>query len=108
METIDDDTADRAADFIKRQKDANKPFFIWVNFTHMHLRTHTKPESLGQAGRWQGPYHDAMMDHDKNVGTVLKTLDGFGNRGQYARDVLDRQRATHEHLARCRDDAIPQ
>src|SRR6476659_2791300 len=36
METIDDDTADRAADFIKRQKNANKPFFVWVNFTHMH------------------------------------------------------------------------
>jgi arylsulfatase len=78
METIDDDTADRAAEFIKRQKNANKPFFIWVNFTHMHLRTYTKPESLGQAGRWQSPYHDAMIDHDKNVGTVLKALDDLG------------------------------
>src|SRR6516164_5404335 len=67
-----------AADFIKRQKDANKPFFVWVNFTHMHLRTHTKPESLGQAGRWQSPYHDTMIDHDKNVGTVLKALDDLG------------------------------
>jgi arylsulfatase A-like enzyme len=78
METVDDDVADRAADFIKRQKNANKPFFVWVNFTHMHLRTHTKPESLGQAGRWQSPYHDAMIDHDKNVGTVLKALDDLG------------------------------
>ena len=78
METIDDDIADRAADFIKRQKDANKPFFVWVNFTHMHLRTHTKPESIGQAGRFQSPYHDTMIDHDKNVGTVLKTLDDLG------------------------------
>jgi arylsulfatase len=78
METIDDDTADRAVDFIKRQKNANKPFFIWVNFTHMHMRTHIKQESLGQAGRWQSPYHDAMIDHDKNVGTVLKALDDLG------------------------------
>jgi arylsulfatase A-like enzyme len=78
METIDDDTADRAADFIKRQKNANKPFFVWVNFTHMHLRTHTKPESVGQAGRWQSSYHDTMIDHDKNVGTVLKALDDLG------------------------------
>ena len=68
METIDDDTADRAVDFIKRQKNANKPFFVGVNFTHMHLRTHTKPESVGQAGRWQSSYHDTMIDHDKNVG----------------------------------------
>jgi arylsulfatase len=44
----------------------------------MHLRTHTKPESIGQAGRWQSPYHDAMIDHDKNVGTVLKALDDLG------------------------------
>jgi arylsulfatase len=78
METIDDDTADRAVDFIKRQNAAGKPIFVWVNFTHMHLRTHTKPESLGQAGRWQSPYHDTMIDHDKNVGTVLKALDDLG------------------------------
>jgi arylsulfatase len=78
METIDDDTASRAADFIKRQATANRPFFVWVNFTHMHLRTHTKPESVGQAGRWQGSYHDTMIDHDKNVGTVLKALDDLG------------------------------
>jgi arylsulfatase len=75
METIDDDTADRAVDFIKRQSQAGKPMFVWVNFTHMHLRTHPKPESIGQAGRFQSPYHDTMIDHDKYVGTVLKVLD---------------------------------
>jgi arylsulfatase A-like enzyme len=75
METIDDDTAARAVDFIKRQNAAGTPAFVWVNFTHMHLRTHTKPESLGQSGRFQSPYHDTMIDHDKNVGEVLKVLD---------------------------------
>ena len=78
MVGIDDDIANRAVDFIQRQKTANKPFFVWVNFTHMHFRTHTKPESLGQSGRWQSPYHDTMIDHDKNVGTVLKALDDAG------------------------------
>ncbi len=78
METIDDDVATRAVDFIQRQKNANKPFFVWVNFTHMHFRTHTKATSLGQAGRWQSPYHDTMIDHDKNVGSVLKALDDLG------------------------------
>jgi arylsulfatase A-like enzyme len=52
--------------------------FLWVNFTHMHFRTHTKPKSIGQSGRWQSPYHDTMIDHDKNVGTVLKALDDLG------------------------------
>jgi len=78
METIDDDIANRAVDFIQRQNKAGKPVFVWVNFTHMHLRTHPKPESIGQAGRWQSPYHDTMIDHDKNVGTVLKVLDDLG------------------------------
>ena len=44
----------------------------------MHMRTHTKPESIGQSGRWQSPYHDTMIDHDKNVGTILKALDDLG------------------------------
>ena len=78
METIDDDIAARSVDFIKRQNSAGRPFFLWVNFTHMHTRTHTKPESLGQSGQWQSPYHDAMVDHDKNVGTVLQALDDLG------------------------------
>jgi arylsulfatase len=78
MLTVDDDIAKRAVDFIQRQHAAGKPMFVWVNFTHMHLRTHTKPESLGQAGRWQSPYHDTMIDHDKNVGTVLKALVDLG------------------------------
>lgn len=75
METIDDDIADRSVDFIKRQARAGKPFFAWVNFTHMHFRSHVKPESKGQSGRWQSEYHDVMIDHDKNVGTVLKAID---------------------------------
>jgi len=78
METIDDDEANRAADFIQRQAKAGKPFFVWVNFTHMHFRTHAKPESNGQSGRWMSEYADAMIDHDKNVGTVLKSLEDAG------------------------------
>jgi arylsulfatase A-like enzyme len=78
METIDDDIANRAVDFINRQAKAEKPFFVWVNFTHMHLRTHVKPKSKGQSGRWMSEYIDAMIDHDKNVGTVLKALDDAG------------------------------
>ena len=78
METIDDDIANRAVDFIQRQSKAGKPFFVWVNFTHMHFRTYVKPESKGQSGRWMSEYIDAMIDHDKNVGTVLKALDDAG------------------------------
>jgi arylsulfatase len=44
----------------------------------MHLYTHPKPESKGQAGRWQSDYHDTMIDHDKNVGQALDFLDESG------------------------------
>ena len=50
----------------------------WFNTTHMHFRTHTKRRSLGQAGRWQSPYHDMMIDHDKHVGKLLDLLDELG------------------------------
>ncbi|HXI68634.1 MAG TPA: sulfatase-like hydrolase/transferase, partial [Steroidobacteraceae bacterium] len=78
METIDDDIVAAAKDFITRQQKNAKPFFCWVNTTHMHLRTHTKPSSLGQAGEHQSPYHDTMIDHDKNVGELLDHLDELG------------------------------
>ena len=78
METIDDEVLEHGLDFIERQAADGTPFFVWLNTTHMHLRTHTKPESVGQAGRWQSPYHDTMIDHDKLVGTVLDKLDELG------------------------------
>ena len=78
MKTIDDDIAKRASDFIQRKAKADEPFFVWVNFTHMHARTYAKDESVGQSGRWQSTYHDVMIDHDKNVGSVLKALDDAG------------------------------
>jgi arylsulfatase A-like enzyme len=78
METCDDEFVAAAKDWITRQHAAGTPFFCWVNTTHMHLFTHTKPSSLGQAGRWQSPYHDTMIDHDKNVGELLDLLDELG------------------------------
>ena len=75
METVDDEIQDKAVDFIKRQVKDGKPFFTWINYTHMHFRTHVKPESMGQSGTAQSEYHDAMIDHDKNVGAILDLID---------------------------------
>jgi arylsulfatase len=78
METCDEEFRDAAADFIRRQHEADTPFFVWFNSTHMHFRTHTKPESRGRAGRWQSEYHDTMLDHDDLVGDLLDLLDELG------------------------------
>jgi arylsulfatase A-like enzyme len=75
METADEEFLAAAKDFIKRAHKDGKPFFVWFNTTHMHFRTHAKPESLGQSGRWQSEYHDVMIDHDKHIGEMLNLLD---------------------------------
>jgi arylsulfatase len=78
METIDDTIAAYGAKFLEHEVKAGKPVFLWVNFTHMHFRTHAKPESQGQSGRWQSEYHDAMIDHDKDVGIILDMIEKLG------------------------------
>ena len=40
METIDDDITAMSVAWIKKQQAAGKPFFVWINTTHMHFRTH--------------------------------------------------------------------
>jgi arylsulfatase len=76
METVDDETTNAAVDFIKRQSQANKPFFCWWNATRMHLYTHVRPEYRGRSGI--NEYIDGMLEHDGDVGTLLKTLDDLG------------------------------
>jgi arylsulfatase A-like enzyme len=78
METCDEEFLAAAKKFIKRADKEGTPFFVWFNTSHMHFRTHAKPESLGQAGRWQSEYHDVMIDHDKHVGELLDLLDELG------------------------------
>jgi arylsulfatase A-like enzyme len=78
MQTVDDEFLDSAQKFIRKTVDAKKPFFVWFNTTHMHFRTHAKPESRGQSGRWMSEYADVMIDHDKHVGKMLDFLDELG------------------------------
>jgi arylsulfatase A-like enzyme len=78
MENVDEEFLDAASVFIKDKAESQTPFFVWFNATHMHFRTHVKPESKGQAGRWQSDYHDTMIDHDKLVGELLALLDELG------------------------------
>jgi arylsulfatase A-like enzyme len=76
METVDDETMAAALDFIKRQHEAGKPFFVWWNGTRMHFRTHVKTENRGKSG--QDEYSDGMVEHDGHVGQLLKLLDDLG------------------------------
>ena len=76
METVDDETSDRAVEFIREQEAAGKPWFVWWNGTRMHFRTHVKPELRGVSG--QDEYADGMVEHDMHIGKFLKLLDELG------------------------------
>ncbi|WP_441236071.1 arylsulfatase [Bradyrhizobium sp. 930_D9_N1_4] len=78
METIDDETSAAAIDYMKRQKAAGKPFFVWFNGTRMHLRTHVRAEHRGRYTHGDSEYIDGMQEHDDTVGSLLKALDDLG------------------------------
>jgi arylsulfatase len=78
METCDTEFVAAAKDFVTRAHEDDQPFFVWLNTTWMHFRVHPPEEILGQAGRWQSYYHDAMVEHDKHVGEMLDLLDELG------------------------------
>jgi arylsulfatase A-like enzyme len=76
METVDDETSDRAIEFIREQEKAGKPWFVWWSGTRMHFRTHVKKELRGISG--QDEYSDGMVEHDMHIGKFLKLLDELG------------------------------
>jgi arylsulfatase A-like enzyme len=78
METIDDEVIAKTDSFLERQAKAGTPFFVWFNTSHMHFRTHAKPQIRGNAGRWQSEYRDVMVEHDQLVGRLLQKVDELG------------------------------
>jgi arylsulfatase A-like enzyme len=76
METVDEEFLGASLDFIDRANKDKKPFFVWFNSTRMHIWTHLKPESQGVTGL--GVYPDGMVEHDGQVGQLLKKLDDLG------------------------------
>jgi arylsulfatase len=57
---------------------AGKPFFTWMNTTRMHLYTHIRPSMKGQSGMPGNDYADGMIEHDGDVGKLLKKIDDLG------------------------------
>ncbi len=71
----------RALDFIERAKDADKPFFVWLNTSRMHLYTRIEDEWLRKVETItsEADYHGAgMLQHDHDIGEVLQALEEMG------------------------------
>lgn len=75
METIDDETTQAAINFMEKQVKAEKPFFVWMNTTRMHAFTHVRESMQGQSGMPGNEYADGMLEHDGDVGKLLKAVD---------------------------------
>ena len=71
METIDEEFLEATMEFIDGAVRDKKPFFVWFNSTRMHIWTHLKPASQGKTGL--GIYPDGMVEHDGQVGQLLKS-----------------------------------
>ncbi|WP_424929273.1 arylsulfatase [Amaricoccus tamworthensis] len=79
METVDEETSAAAIDFMQRQVDQDTPFFVWMNATRMHFRTHVKDENRSEPGLTAlTEYADGMVEHDAIVGQILDSLDEMG------------------------------
>jgi arylsulfatase A-like enzyme len=76
METIDGEFLAATTDFIGRAVRDQKPFFVWFNPSRMHIWTRLKPESQDKTGL--GIYPDGMVEHDGQVGELLRSLDDLG------------------------------
>ena len=49
METVDDEIRDEALKFLDKARADNKPFFLWLNPTRMHIVTHLSPKYQAHA-----------------------------------------------------------
>ncbi|MGB0124546.1 MAG: arylsulfatase, partial [Silvibacterium sp.] len=77
METIDDETGEACAAYITKHAKADRPFFVWMNFTRMHVFTHVRESMLGRSGMPGNEYADGMLEHDEDVGKLLDLLDNL-------------------------------
>jgi arylsulfatase A-like enzyme len=82
MKTVDAEFLTAAEDFIDRSVKDDKPFFVWFNPTRMHIWTHVPQEYIQKAVDEGRPeidvYRAGMIQHDEQVGRLLKKLDDHG------------------------------
>ena len=108
METVDDEILDLSLKFIEKAKSDDKPFFVWLNSTRMHVVTHLseKYQKLRTPGeRLVDPRsrHGAARRHRRRGHEEARRA---RPRRRHDRRLHHRQRHGELHLARRRPDAV--
>lgn len=81
MEHVDDEFIDGAFKFMDKSVAEKKSFFIWLNTSRMHVFTHAPAEYHERCKEFTGgddPHCAGMIQHDDNIGSVLKKLQDLG------------------------------
>lgn len=80
MKTVDDEILDFTLKFIDKAKADNKPFFVWLNPTRMHVVTHLsdKYENMRNSENGWSIEEAGMAQLDDVVGSVMKKLTDIG------------------------------
>ncbi|MCU1752003.1 arylsulfatase [Pseudomonas sp. 6D_7.1_Bac1] len=80
MKTVDDEILAKSLDFIDKAKKDNKPFFVWLNPTRMHVTTHLsdKYEAMRNSENDWTIQEAGMAQVDDIVGDVMRKLKDLG------------------------------
>ncbi len=80
METVDDEILSETFKFLDKSKRDNKPFFVWLNPTRMHVITHLseKYEKMRNAENGWTIEEAGMAQLDDIVGSVMQKLKDLG------------------------------
>lgn len=80
METVDDEILSNAFAFIDKAKGENKPFFVWLNPTRMHVVTHLseKYEKMRTPENGWSVQEAGMAQLDDIVGSVMQKVKDLG------------------------------
>ena len=73
---IDGDLTEKAIDFMNRQVEANKPFFVYLPYTATHFPMIPHPEFAGKTGN--GAWADTLLQVDTYVGRLLDSIEQLG------------------------------
>lgn len=76
--TIDAELVDESISFMQKQVDNDKPFFVYIPFTQVHLPTLPHPEFDGKTGN--GSWADVLAELDHRAGQVLDAIDDLNIR----------------------------
>lgn len=75
---VDQEYKQRAFDFMRRNVNESKPFFLYFNHGLMHLPTVPREEFKGKSGH--GDNADCLMELDHDFGEILDFIDSLGIR----------------------------